>query len=71
MQPVIDATLAALTASIPLLVAGLVALVLQWLRVRRARLRAERQLLPPSTEPPAPAEPWYSIRPRKRPRKPR
>lgn len=71
MQPVIEAALAALTVGVPVLVTGLVALCLQWLRVRRARLRAERQMLPPSTEPPEPSEPWYSLRPRKRLRKPR
>lgn len=59
-----------LVLAIPLIVAGGVAVIVQWLRVRRARLRAERMLLPPSTEPPEPPEPWYSLRPRRRRRRP-
>lgn len=65
----IEAILTALTIGAPLIVTALVALGVQWIRVRRARLRAERMLLPPSTEPPEPPEPWYSLRPRKRSRK--
>lgn len=63
----LDAVFAALTAGVPLLIGALVALVLQWLRLRRARLRAERLQLPPSTDPP-PAE---SLKPLLRPRRQR
>lgn len=49
----------------PVVLSATVAIYLQWARVKRARLRAERQRLPNSTEPPAPI-PWYSLRPEKR-----
>ena len=54
---------AAATAAIPLLVAGVAGLALMWFRLLRARLRAKRMLLPPSSTPPRP--PWWeSLRPR-------
>jgi hypothetical protein len=64
-----NAIIAALVIAVPVTIAALFALVQQWLRVRRAKLRAQRLELPPSTEPPPPAEPWYSLRPRKHRRK--
>jgi hypothetical protein len=69
MRPLFDAITTSLTIAVPLLVASLAALVLQWLRVRRARLRKLRLELPPSSEPPEPSEPWYSLRPRRRRRR--
>lgn len=66
MDRFVEALWGTLAIATPLIVTALVALILQWLRVRRAKLRVQRLLLPPSTEPPAPPEPWYSLRPRKR-----
>lgn len=69
VSALLDAVTAGLTLAIPLLIAAGVALLLQWLRLRRARIRAERLQLPPSTEPPEPNEPWYSLRPKRRRRR--
>lgn len=63
MERLGDTIVAALIVGIPLLIAGVVALAVDWLRLRRARLRRERLQLPPSSEPPPPKEPWYSMRP--------
>jgi hypothetical protein len=65
MQRFIESIWAALAVGVPLIVTALVSLFLQWLRLRRAKLRAQRMLLPPSSEPPEPPEPWYSLRPRR------
>lgn len=64
-KPLLDA----LALGSPIIVTATVALYLSWVRVRRARLRAERQKLPPSTEPPQPKIPWYSLKPRPRARR--
>jgi hypothetical protein len=69
MDHLLDAILAALTVGVGSLIGALIALAIQWLRVRRAKLRAERLELPPSTEPPPPREPWYSLRPRRKHRR--
>ena len=69
MKSLIDALIGALAIAVPVIVAALVALVMQWIRVRRAKLRLQRMMLPPSTTPPEPPEPWYSLRPRKRSKK--
>lgn len=66
MEHLAESILNALALGSPLIVTAAVALALQWMRVRRARLRAERLRLPPSTEPPEPAVPWYSLRPRRK-----
>jgi len=60
MDAFIASLWSALALGAPLIVAAMVALFLQWLRVRRAKLRAERLQLPPTTPPPPP---WYSLRP--------
>lgn len=52
MAHLLETILSALAVGTPLIVAGLIGWLLQWLRVRRARLRAERLRLPPSTTPP-------------------
>jgi hypothetical protein len=58
-----EALAAAATLAAPVLVAGVAGLALMWFRLQRARLRAKRMLLPPSSTPPRP--PWWeSLRPR-------
>lgn len=63
VQALLDAAVAGLTIGVPLLIAAGVAWGIQWLRLRRAQLRAQRMELPPSSEPPEPSDPWYSLRP--------
>lgn len=66
MERLVNQIWDALAIVTPWIVVALGALIVQWIRVRRARLRAERLQLPPSTLPPEPPLPWYSLRPRKR-----
>ncbi len=66
MKRFVDSMGAALALGVPLIIGALVSLFVQWLRLRRAKLRAQRLMLPPSTEPPEPSEPWYSLRPKRK-----
>lgn len=63
LERLISSVADALATAAPVLVGALVPVIVYWLRVRKARLRAERQMLPPSSEPPRPSW-WQSIRPR-------
>lgn len=64
LERLIDSVWAGLTLAAPVLIAAAAGYALKWLQLQRARLRAERLKLPPSSEPPRPSW-WQSIRPKR------
>jgi hypothetical protein len=64
LERFLDSVWAGLTLAAPVLIAAAAGYALHWLRLQRARLRAARLKLPPSSEPPRPSW-WQSIRPKR------